>query len=146
MKKNKLSVFIILIILSQFLVFCGKTDTDVQWEEDIIGYWIPIGNDNLPVDNMPTYKFNLNSRGASHYAPSGDVDSFGWEIKRAQLKIYYDVAPSYYIAYDKYNSRSLFKITDLNDTSVSVIQFYSAGYQKEYYMRKSVLNEEEEEF
>lgn len=146
MKKTKLSIFILLILLSQFFLFCGKTETDIQWEEDILGYWIPIGDDNNPVENMPTYKFNTNSRGASHYAPSSDVDSFGWEIKRAQLKIYYDDAPSYYIGYDKYNSRSLFKITDLTDTSVSVIQFYSAGYQKEYHMRKSILDEDEDEF
>ncbi|MDD3858739.1 MAG: hypothetical protein PHW83_00955 [Bacteroidales bacterium] len=146
MKNTKLIIIILLILISQTFLFCGKTETDIKWEEDIIGYWIPIGNDNLPVDNMPTYKFDLNSRGASHYAPTNDVDSFGWEIKRAQLKVYYDEAPSYYIAYDKYNSRSLFKITDMNDTSVSVIQFYSAGYQKEYYMKKSILIEEEEEF
>ncbi len=146
MKKQQLLILILLTILSQTLMFCGKTDTDLEWEEDIQGYWVPTGTDYLPVADMPTYKFDANSRGASYYAPFQDIDSFSWEIKRTQLKIYYDEAPAYYIGYDKYNSRSLFKIREVNDTSISVTQFFSTGYQKEYYMKKSVLVEEEEDF
>ena len=146
MKSNKIKVFVLLIILSQVLVFCGKTDTDILWEEDIQGYWVPMGTDFQPVLDMPSYTFGPNNRGATYYAPFQDVDSFSWEIKRSQLKIYYDAAPAYYIGYDKYNSRSLFKIKSVNDTSISVIQFYGTGFQKEYYMKKFVIEEVEEDF
>lgn len=143
--KLKISIVILLIALSQLLIFCGKTDSDIQWAEDIHGYWIPMGTDNRPVLDMPTYKFDANDRGASYYAPYSDIDSFSWEIKRAQLKIYYDKAPAYYIGYDKYNSRSLFKIKSMNDTSVMVVQFFGTGFQKEYYMLKSKAPDAEDD-
>jgi len=144
--KNKIIILIILIALSQVFLFCGKTDTDIQWEEDIQGYWVPTGTDYLPVIDMPTYLFLDNNRGASYYAPFEDIDSFSWEIKRTQLKIYYDAAPAYYIGYDKYNSRSLFKIKSVTDTSISVTQFFGTGFQKEYYMKKTELIVEDEDF
>jgi hypothetical protein len=145
MKRKQIVILIIIVGLSQILIFCGKSDTDIVWETDVLGYWTPIGTDYQPVLDMPTYKFDANSRGASYYAPFEAKDSFSWEIKRSQLKIYYDNAPTYYIGYDKYNSRSLFKIKSVNDTSISVIQFYSTGYQKDYYLRKTGWEEEEEE-
>lgn len=136
--KTKISIVILIIALSQLLIFCGKTDTDIQWTDEIQAYWVPMGTDYSPVLDMPSYKFDANNRGASYFSTVNDVDSFSWEIKRAQLKIYYDKAPTaYYIGYDKYNSRSLFKIKYINDTALKVIQFFGTGYQKEYYMLKS---------
>lgn len=146
MKSNKIRIFILLIVISQILVFCGKTDTDLSWEKDIQGYWVPMGTDFQPVADMPSYTFGPNSRGASRFASYQSIDSFSWEIKRSQLKIYYDAAPAYYIGYDKYNSRSLFKIKNINDTSISVTQFFGTGFQKEYYMKKYILEEDEEDF
>jgi hypothetical protein len=143
--KSSLKILIILIALSQLLVFCGKTETDIEWESDIQGYWIPMGTDYRPVLDMPSYKFDPNNRGATHYAPYQDIDSFSWEIKRTQRKIYYDKAPAYYVGSDKYNSRSLFKIKNVNDTSISVTQFYGTGYQKDYYMLKGIAPEDDDD-
>lgn len=145
MNKKSIIVLVIIISLSQFLVFCGKTEADLQWETDIEGYWIPSDNLNEPLFDMPSYFFLEANRGVSYFTNFQEADSFSWEIKRGQLKLYYDRAPSYYIGYDKYNSRSVFKIEAVTDTSISVIQFFSTGYQKEYNMLKATPPEEEEE-
>lgn len=146
MNKKSLLVLAIIVALSQVLVFCGKTDTDLEWEESFQGYWVPVDNTNTPIFDMPSYSFLDDNRGVSYFTSFVEADSFSWEIKRGQLKIYYDRAPSYYIGYDKYNSRSVFKINSVNDTAINVTQFFSTGYQKEYNMLKSTLLEEEEDF
>ncbi|MDY0315880.1 MAG: hypothetical protein RBR32_12465 [Bacteroidales bacterium] len=142
--KNRLKLnilqFLILGIILSFaftFTFCGKTDTDLEWETKILGFWTPTGNDNNPLFDMPNYKFEKEGRGISFLSSVQKADSFSWEIKRTELKIYYDNAPSYYIGYDKYNSRSLFKIKSVNDTSFYVIQYFGTGYQKEYFMKKA---------
>lgn len=148
MKNSKILVILMIISLSQVFVFCGKSDTDIKWEEDIQAFWIPAGDDYTVLTDMPSYLFLENNRGASYYTSFETPDSFSWEIKRGQIKIYYDKAPSYYIGYDKYNSRSLFRIESFNDndTIIDVIQFFSSGYQKDYYLIKSDLLEPEEDF
>jgi len=54
-----------------------------------------------------------------------------WELKRNQLKIYYEQSPGYYIGYDKYNSRSLARLREISTNSFKVTQFYSDGFQRE---------------
>ncbi len=139
--KNKSIIIILTILLSYTFTNCGKTDTDIKWEEDIQAFWVPVGSDYKILPNTPSYEFKANNRGASYYSGFEDADSFGWEIKRSQLKIFYDKAPTYYIGYDKYNSRSLFKIKDFkdNDTIIELIQFFNSGVQKSFYLVKSDL-------
>ena len=50
--------------------------------------------------------------------------------------------------YDKYNSRSLFRINSFNDndTIIDVIQFFSSGYQSDYFLVKSNLISPVEDF
>ncbi len=143
----KFCILTLLILISQVFMFCGKTETDLDWENQIYGYWIPMGNNYEPIFDMPIYKFDKDSRGMSYMSDIHKADSFGWEIKRAELKIYYDQAPTYYIGYDKYNSRSLFKIESFNDTSFTVIQYFGTGYQKKYYMKKyNNINEDADDW
>jgi hypothetical protein len=148
MRKNSFIIILVIIGLSQFLVFCGKTETDLQWEEDIKAFWIPVGDDNQVAVELPSYLFMDDNRGVSYYTSFEVADSFNWEIKRGQLKIYYDEAPVYYIGYDKYNSRSLMKIKSFNDndTIIDVVMFFSSGYQKDFYLVKRDFIEEEEDF
>lgn len=146
MNKKSILVLATIIALSQVLVFCGKTDTDLEWEESLIGYWIPVDDLNNPLFDMPSYSFFDDTRGVSYYTSFEEADTFSWEIKRGQLKLYYDRAPSYHIGYDKYNSRSVFKINSVHDTAINVTMFLSSGYQKEFNMLKSSLLEEEEDF
>jgi hypothetical protein len=147
MKKIKIIVIaVITVSLSQLFLNCGQTDEDVVWQTGLKGYWIPVDTTGQIVMDIPTYLFLDNNRGASYYTSATVADSFNWEIKRAQLKIYYDEAPSYYIGYDKYNSRSLFKIKSMSDTVVSVVQFFSSGYQKEYRLLRHDYIEDQEDF
>ncbi len=148
MKRKGYKVIILIVILSQGLMFCGKTDADLQWEEDLQAFWIPVGSDYQILADMPSYLFLEDNRGASFLASFEAPDSFSYEVKRGQLKIYYDRAPDYYIGYDKYNSRSLFRINSFNDndTIVDLIQFFSSGYQKDFYFKKSYMLDEDEDF
>ncbi len=153
MSKNKINIksliiILIIILLSQTFMFCGKTDTDIQWEEDIQAFWVPVGSDYNYLTSSPSYLFLDENRGASFLTSFETADSFSWEIKRGQLKIYYDKAPAYYIGYDKYNSRSLFRINSFNDndTIIDVIQFFSSGYQSDYFLVKSNLISPVEDF
>ncbi|PLX06269.1 MAG: hypothetical protein C0596_17500 [Marinilabiliales bacterium] len=148
MKESGVKIIALIVILSQVLVFCGKTETDIQWEEDLQAFWVPVGSDYTIMTDMPSYEFLDGNRGASYYTSFEQPDSFSWEIKRGQLKIYYDKAPAYYIGYDKYNSRSLFRIESFNDndTIVDLIQFFSSGYQTDFYLVKSDLLYEQDDF
>ena len=148
MKSNIFFIVLLVVSLSQIFIYWGKTDADVEWEEDIKAFWVPAGDDYTILTDMPSYLFLDNNRGASYYTSYETPDSFSWEIKRGQIKIYYDKAPDYYIGYDKYNRRSLFRIESFNDndTIIDVIQFFSSGYQKDYYLIKSDLLEPEEDF
>lgn len=133
----KYSILGMILIFTFIFTFCGKTETDLEWETKILGYWTPTGTDNKPIFDMPNYKFDEKGRGISFLSDVSKADSFAWEIKRTELKIYYDHAPKYYVGYDKYNSRSLFKIKSMSDTAFFVIQYFGTGYQKEYYMKKA---------
>lgn len=144
MRKIKILILLCLIVLVALFTNCGKSDTDVEWEERIIGYWKPVNSNMQDIQEIPKYIFLKDNRGASFYEPFNSTDSFGWEIKRGQLKIYYDNPPQYYIGYDNYNTRSLFKIEEFSDTIISIIQFFSTGFQKEYKLKRYYVENEED--
>ncbi|MDD4150377.1 MAG: hypothetical protein PHE33_10130 [Bacteroidales bacterium] len=146
MKKSRLLIILTIVGLSQILIFCGKTDTDKEWEEDIKAFWVPVNSEYQIMVDMPSYQFLENNRGAAFYTSFESPDSFSYEIIRTQLKIYYDEAPSYYYGYDKYNSRYLFRINSFNDTLIDVIQYLNSGFQKDYYFLKSNMLDPEEDF
>jgi hypothetical protein len=132
----KALVFLIFIAFGFFFTNCGQTDADLEQQEKMIGNWKPVNSQGDDIPEIPKYVFLENNRGVSIYEPFNSTDSFGWEVRRNQLKIYYDKAPGYYIGYDNYNTRSLFKIKEFTDTAMYVIQFFSTGYQKEYYLKR----------
>ncbi|MEA3448516.1 MAG: hypothetical protein U9Q98_08745 [Bacteroidota bacterium] len=120
---------IILLALPFFLLMagCGQTEEDLRMEEDIIGYWIAKDSNGDPENSIPRYMFGEDNEGYTEL--SNAQDSMTWEIKRGELKVYYDKAPDYIIGYDKYNSRSLFMIHKLEDDYLKVTQYYNDGFQ-----------------
>ncbi len=132
----KALTFVLFISFILFFTNCGESDADLEQQEKMIGYWKPVNSQGNDIPEIPKYVFLENNRGVSIYEPFNSTDSFGWEVRRKQLKIYYDKAPDYYIGYDNYNTRSLFKIKEFTDTAMYVIQFFSTGYQKEYYLKR----------
>ncbi len=124
----KLKLFILSTLpVLMLLAGCGKTDEDIQMEKDIIGYWIAKDTNGDPENSIPRYMFGENNEG---YTELNNVqDSMTWEIKRSELKVYYDKAPDYIIGYDKYNSRSLFMIHKLEGDYLKVTQYYNDGFQ-----------------
>ncbi|MDD2386452.1 MAG: hypothetical protein PHP52_06675 [Bacteroidales bacterium] len=146
MKKTSLLILLIIAGLSQIFIFCGKTDTDEEWEQNIKAFWVPVNAEYQIMVDMPSYLFLDDNRGASFYTSFELADSFNWEILRGQLKIYYDESPSYYYGYDKYNSRYLFRIKSFNDTIIDVVQYLNSGFQKDYYFLKSDLLDPDEDF
>jgi len=127
--KNRIVYLLILLVIGFLLVGCGKTDEDIRMEDEIIGYWYALdSNGDLEV-NIPEYSFSENNEGFTTLY--GSTNDMNWEIKRGQLKVYYDKAPDYIIGYDKYNSRSLFQIHKLDGDHLKVTQFYNDGFQSE---------------
>jgi len=71
-----------ILIFTFIFTFCGKTETDLEWETKILGYWTPTGTDNKPIFDMPNYKFDEKGRGISFLSDVSKADSFAWEIKK----------------------------------------------------------------
>ncbi|MEA1874242.1 MAG: hypothetical protein U9N51_07435 [Bacteroidota bacterium] len=127
--KNRIVYLFIFLTGILFLASCGKTDEDIRMEDEIIGYWYALdSNGDLEV-NIPEYSFNENNEGFTMLY--GSTNNMNWEIKRGQLNVYYDEAPNYIIGYDKYNSRSLFQVHELEGDYLRVTQFYNDGFQSE---------------
>jgi hypothetical protein len=120
---------IIMLALPLFILFagCNQTEEDIRMEEDIIGYWIAKDSNGDPENNIPRYMFGEDNEGYTEL--NNAKDSMTWEIKRGELKVYYQKAPDYIIGYDKYNSRSLFLIHKLEDDYLKVTQYYNDGFQ-----------------
>jgi hypothetical protein len=134
--KTKIVYLFILLSGVLFLTGCGQTDEDIRMEDEIIGYWYALdSNGDLEV-NIPEYSFSENNEGFTTL--SGSTNDMNWEIKRGQLKVYYDKAPDYIIGYDKYNSRSLFQIHKIEDDYLKVTQFYNDGFQSELEFYKNI--------
>ena len=134
--KTKIVYLFILLSGVLFLTGCGQTDEDIRMEDEIIGYWYALdSNGDLEV-NIPEYSFSENNEGFTTLY--GSTNDMNWEIKRGQLKVYYDKAPDYIIGYDKYNSRSLFQIHKIEDDYLKVTQFYNDGFQSELEFYKNI--------
>lgn len=127
--KNKLILSGIIVAIILGLTACGKSDEDLQMEEDILGYWQARDSNGDPEINIPEYFFDTANSGFSTLY--GDTDEMKWEIKSGQLKVYYDKAPDYIVGYDKYNSRSLFQIHSLDQSKLKVTMFYHDGFQSD---------------
>ena len=147
MKKLKFILCLSFNVISIYIFFafifssCKKTDTDKQWEKDILGYWVIIGVNGDKLENMPTFMFNEDNRGALYHNEQFENPyNFGWEIKSKQLKIYYDKVPPYNVGSNKYGSESLFKIKSIKNDVMEVIQLTYDGYQKEYDMKKTTVS------
>jgi len=127
--KNLVFIPLIIILAACLFSSCGQTDEDIAHTEMVLGYWKPVDSEGNIVIDVPLYMFDTANNGYSQLL--NETDTFKWEIKRGQLKVYYETAPSYYIGYDKYNSRSQMKIKEVNTDSFRVTQFYSDGFQRE---------------
>ena len=113
---------------------CGPSDTDLEWEETIKGYWKPVNEETGELfTSVPYYHFGDEANGASKYYSYNYTDTMKWEIRRKQMNIYYQQAvDGYYIGYNKYNSRSLMHIRKVSQNEISVSQLYNNGMQSDY--------------
>lgn len=137
---KKLILYIVLAALvSAFFAGCGQTDEDLVQMESILGNWQPLDSNGDIIIDVPLYTFETDNNGSSKLLNT--TDTFKWEIRRGQLKIYYETAPSYYIGYDRYNSRSLMKILEVNQNTFKVTQFYSDGFQREITFHRYDIDE-----
>ncbi len=132
----KQKFFIVMLTIISVIAFnsCKPTDEDYENSEIILGYWEPIDSKGDIIDQLPKYYFDTANNG--HSSMGSLTNDFKWEIRRAQLKIYYDKSPSYYIAYDKYNSRSLMRINEVTPDMFRVTQFYGDGFQTDITFRR----------
>lgn len=141
MTLNKITMFFCVLILL-VLSSCNSTDNDKIWSEKMFGYWAAVDTEGNNLADVPFYKFEANNKGKSFGSANfNNADSFKWEVVRKQLKIYYFNPPSYYIAYDKYNMRSLLLIDNFSDTLINVTQFYNTGYQRVFELKKFSVSE-----
>ncbi|MFP4664697.1 MAG: hypothetical protein ACLFM1_09745 [Bacteroidales bacterium] len=125
---NKRSVIFLLLAALIFMLSCGKNDEDLAKEEKLLGHWIAYDDNGNQEQNIPEYFFEEDNEG--YTSLDGSHEEMNWEVVGGQLKVYYDKAPeNYLIGYDKYNSRSLFQIHELEDDYLHVTQFYNDGFQ-----------------
>jgi hypothetical protein len=142
--KNIISILSALLLVI-FFSSCGKTDLDKEWEEKLKGYWVPTGTDGKEIEYLPKYIFESENNGSSFLTGEySKRDKFKWEIKRKELNIYYDEAPSgaIDITSDKYGIRTRMRIETFDDTKVSVVLMNFNGYQRTFKLVKSVLPQE----
>jgi len=136
----KYKILIILcFILFATLLACKKTKTDLSWEQKLINNkWEPLSLDKRRIIYIPIFEFNEGNRGKSYLIESVEKkDEFGWEIRRKELRLFYDKAPSdYNIGQDKYNSKALFRIKSVNDSIVELTHLSASGYASDYLLRK----------
>jgi hypothetical protein len=134
----KLTVLFIFIISCIFNIGCGKTEFDEEWSATIIGKWEPYDLEGEKINTLPIYDFREEDKGDTYMPGQPEIkDSFSWEIIRGQLKIYYKKAPSgYFVAYDQYHSRSLFKIHSFEQDKIKLTMFLYNGYQREFYLHR----------
>lgn len=139
---NKIKIaFIILSCLLSF-TYCGKTDLDMEWEDAIIGKWKPVNSDGETLQTLPIYEFFDENRGYTVQQGQTTYDSLNWEIKRGQLRVYYDQTPSgYYVAYDQYHTRSLYRIHEVEKNNIRITLFLYNGFQREFTLERMTADE-----
>lgn len=133
MNMNKIAILIVAASSLLFLNSCGKTDLDLEYEEFLLGDWVPYNLDNERLTTLPLYHFGGNTRGTTRQQGQANLDSLSWEVKRGQLKVFYDRAPTgYFVAYDQYYSRSLYRIHEATQDRIRLTLFLYNGFQREF--------------
>ncbi len=127
--KKYLSLIALVFVSVMLFTGCGQTDEDIANTAILIGHWRPVDSNGNLVEDVPVYYFAEDNQGNSSLYNT--TDTMQWELKRNQLKIYYEQSPGYYIGYDKYNSRSLARLREISANSFTVTQLYSDGFQRE---------------
>lgn len=126
----------VLAVASLFVgtIGCGPSNTDLEWEEVMKGYWKPINEETGELcTSIPYYHFGDEANGATKYYKYDYTDTMKWEIRRKQMNVYYQKAvEGYYIGYNQYNSRSLMHIRKVSQNEVSMSQLYNSGVQSDY--------------
>lgn len=121
------------MIAALLFTTCAKTDEDLQRETKLQEqtFW-GLHDDNVTLDTYyPVYIFDEDNEGYTTIANS--MDPMTWEVRNNELRIYYDNgdAPDYRqrIGYDKYYSRTVFRINEFSDTQLEVTLYLFGGYQ-----------------
>lgn len=121
------------MIAALLFTTCAKTDEDLQRETKLQEqtFW-GLHDDNGTLDTYyPVYIFDEDNEGYTTIANS--MDPMTWEVRNNELRIYYDNgdAPDYRqrIGYDKYYSRTVFRINEFSDTQLEVTLYLFGGYQ-----------------
>ncbi len=115
------NLLFILIAVSVFS--CKKTDEDEANEKILVGTWYTQG-DNFTYSQTDSTYYIFNEDNSGMTKVLDDEDSFNWEIKKDRINTYYKEAPVYRIGQDKYNTKGMYIIKDINDTAVKVDQYF----------------------
>ena len=138
--KNIFYLILCFVILFLTVVSCKKTEKDIEWENKLKGFkWEAIDKNNNKMFNIPIFVFEDNNDGYSYLNEQQEIiDKFGWEIRKKELRLFYDKAPkNYVIGQDKYNSKAIFIIKSFKtDDKVEVSQLTQGDYQLEYSLQK----------
>ena len=140
-KMKKIFILLIVFIFSITFFACKQTEEDLRWQEILTNKkWETVGTDKKRVAWMPIFEFNEKNRGKSYlHLQSANKDAFGWEVRRKEMRLYYDKAPmEYQIGQDQYNSKALFRVRSANDSLVEVTHLSKAGYETDYTLRKII--------
>ncbi len=144
MMKTRLSILISLFMTVLLLSSCGKTELDKEWEEILIGKWAAYNSEGQRIPTLPRYEFKEKTRGAT-WIVEGAVDSLSWEIKRKQIKVFYDNPPNgYYVAYDQYHIRSLYRIHEASQDEIKITMYRYGGYQLDFYLKRISPDDDED--
>ena len=131
--------FLMLVVIASLTLLilqtgCGPSDTDLEWQETLKGYWKPVNEETGELcTSIPLFHFGDSANGATKYYKYDYTDTMKWDVRRKQMNIYYKKAvDGYYIGYNQYNSRSLMHIRKVSQNEVSVSQLYNSGVQSDY--------------
>lgn len=121
-----MKLFVSLCALVFCFASCKQTEQEKEYEALLKGKWIVMEQVNNQTDTM-YYEFRDDNTGTTIFY--GESDDFGWEVKRKYINTLYKRSPSYYIGYDKYNSKGYYKINSIDNTYMEAVQLYYNGME-----------------
>ncbi len=139
MKTKQILTSLLTALMLTSLIACKPSAEDLKMSEDILGCWQARDKNGNPQIGIPYYYFDTDNKGFTTL-DGKEKDNMRWEIKKKQLNVFYDKAPeNYFVGYDKYSSRSLFRIKSLNTEKFNATIFYYNGLQADLEFYKTEL-------
>lgn len=114
---------LLFILIAIAAISCKKTDEDKANEKILVGIWYT-QDDNFTYSETDSTYYIFNEDNSGKTIVLNDEDSFNWEIKKDRLNTYYKEAPVYRIGHDKYNTKGMYIINEINDSVVKADQYF----------------------